>query len=58
MVNTKYRPTLDNLCIQQKLNKEVKWVATILTDILNANNKSMRVTFFSKRWWNEEVAKA
>ena len=58
MEQTKNRPTLDNSCTRQELDKEVKWVETLLTHILNAHSKSMRVTPFSKRWWNKEVAEA
>ena len=40
---------------RQELDEEVEWVETLLNHILNAHSKSMRVTLFSKKWWNKEV---
>lgn len=58
MKHTQNRLMLDNSCTRQELDEEVEWVETLLTHILNTHSKSMRVTLFSKRWWNKEVAKA
>ena len=58
MVHTKNRPILHSSSTQQELDEEVNWVETLLTNILNAHSKSMRVTPFSKKWWNKEVAEA
>ncbi len=52
------RPILKNSCNCFALDQEVKWIEDTLTNILNAYSKIMRVTCYSKRWWNEEVAKA
>ena len=56
--HTGNRPILDVSCNQQELDKEVEWVEALLTQILNTHCKKMRVTPFSKRWWNKEVADA
>lgn len=58
MKHTQNRLMSDNSCTRQELDEEVEWVETLLTHILNTHSKSMRVTLFSKRWWNKEVAKA
>lgn len=58
MKQIKSRSILDSYCTRQKLNKKVQWVETLFTYILNIHIKSMRVTLFSKRWWNKEVAGA
>ncbi len=47
-----------NSCNCFALDQEVKWMENTLTNILNAYSKIMHVTCYSKRWWNEEVAKA
>ena len=55
---TQNRPILEGSSTQQDLDKEVEWVELLLTDILNTHCKKVRVTPFSKRWWNKEVAEA
>ena len=47
---TQNRPILDSSYTQQDLDKEVEWVETLLTDILNTYCKMMQVTPFSKKW--------
>ena len=38
------------------LDKKVDWVEENLARVLNAHAKILGVTFFSKQWWNKEVA--
>ena len=47
---------LDNACDRFTLDQEVGWIENTLTDLLNKYSKIMRVTSYSKRWWNKEVA--
>lgn len=35
----------------------MEWIETLLTNIFNTYSKSMQVTLFSKKWWNEKVVK-
>ena len=49
---------LDLLCTKHELDKEVKWFEEKLTELLNKHAKIKQITFYSKRWWNEEVAEA
>ena len=58
MRHTQNRSILNDSCTCQELDKEVKWIEALLTQIINTHSKSMRVTPFSKRWWNKEVAEA
>ncbi len=46
---------LQNQCSKFDLNQEVEWMESTLTEILNQNCKLMRVTSYSKKWWNKEV---
>ena len=57
-IRTKNHPVLDVSCTQQDLDKEVEWVEALFTDVLNTDCKKVRVTPFSKRWLNKEVAEA
>ena len=52
------RPILDQRCNRVTLDQEVGWIEDTLTDLLNRYSKIMRVTSYSKRWWNKEVAHA
>lgn len=49
---------LDRTCNRSTLDMEVQWIEDTLTDLLNKYNKIMRVTPYSKRWWNKNVAQA
>ncbi len=51
-------PILDKTCNRAILDLEIEWIEDTLTDLLKKYSKVMRVTFYSKRWWNEEVAQA
>ncbi len=51
-------PILDQRCNRVTLDQEVGWIKDTLTDLLNKYSKIMRVTSYSKRWWNKEVAHA
>ncbi len=52
------RPLLLSSCTCLELDQEVKWIENTLTAILDTYSKIMRVTSYSKRWWNKEVAEA
>ncbi len=52
------RPILQNLCRKEDLDQEVEWIESTLTEILNKNCKLVRVTSYSKRWWNKKVETA
>ena len=52
------RHIIDNFCTQQDLDGEVSWVESSVTSILNSYCKPIRVTPFSKKWWNSKVAEA
>lgn len=43
-------------CNRSTLDLEVEWIKDTLTDLLNKYSKIMRVTPYSKRWWNKDVA--
>ena len=56
--STQNRHIIDNSCTQQDLDEKVSWTESLLTNILNTHCKTIRVTPFSKKWWNKEVAEA
>ena len=49
---------MDLRCTKQDLDKEVEWFQKKLTKLLNNYAITTQITFYSKRWWNKEVAKA
>ena len=51
-------PHLDLLCTKTELDKGVKWFEENLTALLNCHAKVTKVTSYSKKWWNKEVAEA
>ena len=55
---SKSRKLLDQTSNRRDLDEEVDWVEENLAEVLNAHAKILRVTSFSKRWWNKEVAEA
>ena len=48
---------LDLLCKNEELDQEVEWFEKKLTELLNNHAKITKITSYSKRWWNKEVAK-
>ena len=56
MSRSKSRKLVDQISNQKELDEEVDWIEKNLAEVLNAYAKIFRVTFFSKRWWNKEVA--
>ena len=50
--------SLDLLCKKEELDQEVEWFEKKLTELLNNHAKITKITSYSKRWWNKEVAKA
>lgn len=49
---------LTPLCSKKDLDKEVEWFGSKIVELLNNHAKITRVSAYSKRWWNEEVAEA
>jgi ribonuclease HI len=49
------RGQLPEKCTVMELEQEVEWIETALTMTLNKFARTIRVTPYSKRWWNEEV---
>lgn len=49
---------LDFSSTKKDLDKAVEDFENRLTRLLNTHAKALRITAYSKRWWNEEVAKA
>ena len=52
------RPHLGFLSTKEDLDKEVEWFESKLVKLLNNHAKVTRITAYSKRWWNKEVAEA
>ena len=52
------RPNLSCLSSKRELDFEVKWFETALEVWLDKFAKITKVTSYSKRWWNDEVAQA
>lgn len=48
-------PFLDQTCNCTISDLDVEWIEDILTDLFNKYSKIMRVTSYSKKWWNNEV---
>jgi ribonuclease HI len=42
----------------EDLEREARWIQETLTTILNRHAPLIRITPFSKRWWNDEVREA
>lgn len=53
-----YRPLINYNCQKENLEYEVAWLEKTLTKTLNKHAKSIRITAYSKRWWNSEVKEA
>ena len=43
---------------KEDLDKEVEGFESRLAQLLNAHAKVLRITAYSKRWWNDEVTQA
>ena len=52
------RPNLSCLSSKRELDSEVKWFETALGIWLDKFAKITKVTSYSKKWWNDEVAQA
>lgn len=52
------RPCISETSSKQDLDDEVEWFESTLSSFLDKHAKILRVSPFSKRWWNEEVAEA
>lgn len=55
---SKSRRLVDQISHKKDLDEEVYWIEKNLAEVLNTHAKILRVTFFSKRWWNAEVVEA
>jgi hypothetical protein len=52
------RPLIDDLSSKEDLENEAIWIEKTLIDALNLYAKPLRITAYSKRWWNSTVEKA
>ena len=52
------QPYLRLSSTKEDLDREVEWFESKLVQHLNNHAKITRITSYSKRWWNEEVAEA
>lgn len=52
------RPYLSPTSLKEDLDEEVEWFESNLILLLDKHAKVLYVSPFSKRWWNDEVAKA
>jgi ribonuclease HI len=52
------RPLVDSNSLQQHLEEEAAWIEESLVQTLNKHAKPIRITAYSKRWWNQEVQEA
>jgi hypothetical protein len=51
------RPLIDDLSSKEDLENEAIWIEKTLIDTLNLYAKSLRITAYSKRWWNSTIQK-
>jgi Reverse transcriptase (RNA-dependent DNA polymerase)/Endonuclease-reverse transcriptase len=52
------RSLIDDLSNKEDLENEASWIEETLIDTLNLYAKPLRITAYSKRWWNSTVEKA
>ena len=52
------RPLIDNLSNEEDLENEANWIEKTLINTLNLYAKPVRITAYSKRWWNSIVKEA
>jgi hypothetical protein len=50
-----YRPKIDYNSQQEDLENEAAWLEKALIETLDKYAKPIRITAYSKRWWNSEV---
>lgn len=55
---SKNRPLIDNLSNKEDLENEALWIENMLTETLNLHAKPLRITAYSKRWWNSIIKEA
>ena len=53
-----YRPLIDYNSQKEDLENEAAWLEETLTETLDKHAKPIRITAYSKRWWNPEVKEA
>ena len=53
-----YRPLIDYNSQKEDLENEAAWLEETLTKTLDKHAKPIRITAYSKRWWNPEVKEA
>ena len=53
-----YRPLIDYNSQKEDLEYEAAWLEETLTKTLDKHAKPIRITAYSKRWWNSEVKEA
>lgn len=46
------RPLFNNHSTEEEVEQEARFMENTLTDSLDSNCKQLRVTLYSKRWWN------
>ncbi len=49
---------LSHLSTKEDLEKEVEWFQSKIVELLDKHAKITRISAYSKRWWNKEVAEA
>jgi len=52
------RKIIDNLATKEEIENEAIWIEETLTKVLNLYAKPLRITAYSKRWWNNKVKDA
>jgi ribonuclease HI len=48
-------PSIDDNCTTEDLERQVVWLRTTITSILDQHAKKITITARSKRWWNELI---
>jgi hypothetical protein len=49
------RPLIDLNSQQEDLENKAVWLEEILIEILDKHAKPIRITAYSKRWWNSKI---
>ena len=52
------RPFITSTSSKEDLDDEVEWFESKISLFLDEHAKILRVSPYSKRWWNDEVAEA
>ena len=58
LFRTIYRPLINYNSQKEDLEYEAAWLEETLTKTLDKHAKPIRITAYSKRWWNSEVKEA